>query len=51
MRRVELPVSRLSLAQKLDLMETLWADLSQDEKKLDVLPQMELDIPRSSVSE
>jgi putative addiction module component (TIGR02574 family) len=34
-KRVELPVSRLSLAQKLDLMETLWADLSRDEKKLE----------------
>jgi hypothetical protein len=35
MKRVDLPVSRLSLAQKLDLMETLWADLSRDEKKLE----------------
>jgi len=34
MKRVDLPVSQLSLAQKLDLMETLWADLTQDENKL-----------------
>ncbi|MEW6262424.1 MAG: addiction module protein [Thermodesulfobacteriota bacterium] len=35
MKRVYLPLSRLSLAQKLDLMETLWADLTRDEKKLE----------------
>ena len=35
MKRVELPISRLSLAQKLDLMETLWADLTRDETKLE----------------
>ena len=34
MDRIDLPVSRLSLAQKLDLMETLWADLSRDPDKL-----------------
>jgi putative addiction module component (TIGR02574 family) len=34
-RKVDLPVSRLSLAQKLDLMETLWADLARDENKLE----------------
>jgi putative addiction module component (TIGR02574 family) len=34
-KRVDLPISRLSLAQKLDLMETLWADLARDEKKLE----------------
>jgi hypothetical protein len=34
MKRVDLSVSHLSLAQKLDLMETLWADLSRDEKAL-----------------
>jgi putative addiction module component (TIGR02574 family) len=28
-------MSGLSLAQKLDLMETLWADLSRDETKLE----------------
>jgi len=35
MKRVNLSLSQLSLAQKLDLMETLWADISQDEKKLE----------------
>ena len=35
MDRIELPVSRLSLAQKLDLMETLWADLSRDQENLE----------------
>jgi len=35
MKRVDLPLSELSLAQKLDLMETLWADLTRDEKKLE----------------
>jgi putative addiction module component (TIGR02574 family) len=34
-RKVDLPVARLSLAQKLDLMETLWADLSRDETKVE----------------
>ena len=34
MKRVDLPLSKLSLAQKLYLMETLWADLTRDEKKL-----------------
>ena len=34
MKRVDLPLSKLSVAQKLDLMETLWADLTQDENKL-----------------
>ena len=34
MKRVDLPLSHLSLAQKLDLMETLWADLSHHEKTL-----------------
>jgi putative addiction module component (TIGR02574 family) len=34
-KRVDLPISRLSLAQKLDLMETLWADLSRYEEKLE----------------
>jgi hypothetical protein len=34
-KRVELPLSRLALAQKLDLMETLWADLTRDETKLE----------------
>lgn len=35
MKKVALPLTRLSLAQKLDLMETLWADLIRDEKKLE----------------
>jgi putative addiction module component (TIGR02574 family) len=34
MKRVDLPLSKLSVAQKLDLMETLWADLTRDEKSL-----------------
>lgn len=34
MKRIDLPISRLSLAQKLDLMEKLWADVTRDEKKL-----------------
>ena len=34
MKKVDLSVSQLSLAQKLDLMETLWADLSRDETAL-----------------
>ena len=33
MKRVDLPLSKLSLAQKLDLMETLWASLTQNEKR------------------
>lgn len=32
MKRVDLPLSKLSIAQKLDLMETLWADLTHDDK-------------------
>ncbi|MFH1862347.1 MAG: addiction module protein [bacterium] len=35
MKRFDLPLSQLSLAQKLDLMEILWADLTRDEKKLE----------------
>ncbi len=35
MKKVALPLARLSLSQKLDLMETLWTDLSRDEKKLE----------------
>jgi hypothetical protein len=34
MKRVDLPLSKLSVAQKLDLMETLWTDLIRDEKKV-----------------
>jgi len=35
MKKVALPLARLSFSQKLDLMETLWADLARDEKKLE----------------
>ena len=35
MKRITLPISELSFAQKLDLMETLWSDLIRDEKKLE----------------
>ena len=34
MKKVALPLSRISFSQKLDLMETLWADLIRDEKKM-----------------
>jgi hypothetical protein len=33
MKRIDLSLSQLSFAQKLDLMEVLWADLTRDEKK------------------
>ena len=32
MERFELPLSQLTLAQKLDLMETIWDDLARDHK-------------------
>jgi len=35
MQRLDLSLSELSFAQKLDLMETLWADLTRDEKKFE----------------
>ena len=35
MKKVALPLARLSFSQKLDLMETRWADLSKDENKLE----------------
>ena len=35
MKKVTFPLTRLSFSQKLDLMETLWADLIRDEKKLE----------------
>jgi putative addiction module component (TIGR02574 family) len=35
MKKVAFPLARLSFSQKLDLMETLWADLAKDEKKLE----------------
>jgi len=34
MKRVDLTLSELSFAEKLNLMETLWADLTRDEKKM-----------------
>jgi putative addiction module component (TIGR02574 family) len=34
MKRVDLTLSELSFAEKLSLMETLWADLTRDEKKM-----------------
>lgn len=34
MKTVDLPLSELSLAQKLELMEKLWADLTRDEKRM-----------------
>lgn len=33
MKRANIVISQLSLAQKLNLMETLWADLGRDEKR------------------
>ena len=38
MERVDLPLAKLTLAQKLDLIETLWADISKDEKALESPP-------------
>lgn len=35
MERVDLPLSKLTFAQKLDLMEAIWDDLAKDEKKLE----------------
>jgi putative addiction module component (TIGR02574 family) len=35
MNRFEFPISELSFTQKLDLMETLWADMIGNEKKLE----------------
>ena len=35
MNRTEFPITQLSFAQKLDLMETLWADMISQEKKLE----------------
>ncbi|OIP65890.1 MAG: acyl-protein synthetase [Nitrospirae bacterium CG_4_9_14_3_um_filter_53_35] len=34
MKRIDLPISKLSLAQKLDLMEKLWSELTRDDKKM-----------------
>lgn len=35
MERVELPLAKLTLAQKLDLIETLWADIAKDQEQLE----------------
>ncbi|MFA4837224.1 MAG: addiction module protein [Dehalococcoidia bacterium] len=35
MKRIDLPLSQLTLPQKLDLLEAIWADLSRDEDKLE----------------
>ena len=35
MNRFELPIKQLSFTQKLDLMETLWADMIGNENKLE----------------
>ena len=34
MERVDIPLAQMTLAQKLDLMEMLWADLSKTEHSL-----------------
>jgi Putative addiction module component len=34
MKRLDLSLSQFSFAQKLELMETLWTDLTRDEKQL-----------------
>lgn len=35
MERVDLPLAKLTLAQKLDLMEAIWDDLTKDEGSLE----------------
>ena len=35
MNRFEVPIAQLSFTQKLDLMETLWADIIGNEKNLE----------------
>ena len=35
MKRIDLPLSQLTLPKKLNLMETIWADLTRDEAKLE----------------
>jgi len=35
MERIDLPLEQLTLAQKLDLIETLWDDISKDDKALE----------------
>jgi len=36
--RVEVPLSKLTLAQKLDLMEAIWDDLARQDKTLESPP-------------
>lgn len=38
MKRVEVPLSKLTLAQKLDLMEAIWDDLARQDKALESPP-------------
>ncbi len=35
MERVDLPLAKLTLAQKLDLIETIWDDILKDEKAVE----------------
>ena len=35
MTRLEVPIKELTFAQKLDLMETLWADMAGNDKNMD----------------
>lgn len=35
MERVDLPLAKLTLAQKLDLIEAIWDDITKDEKALE----------------
>jgi len=35
MERVDLPLSEMTLAQKLDLIEVLWDDITRDERSLE----------------
>ncbi len=34
MERVDLPLAKLTLAEKLDLIETLWDDITKDDKAI-----------------
>jgi len=35
MKKIDLPLSQFTQAQKLDLMESIWDDLTRDEKTLE----------------
>ncbi len=35
MERIELPLSKMTISQKLDLMEAIWDDLTKEELSLD----------------